>query len=182
MPYSILSLSGGGQMILLCADPAEVKWVNYGNKLCIGVGAKHIDHYKLALMANDKVILFGSCGRLDSNLRDYGKLIIPIGWFNQDMQLIVVAGDHGYGITTNHSVKYKWERQLLFNQNIDCVDQESYHVAKLCKELNVPFLSVRYMIDRCDRKAMPTGINHFWRMWQHKRMQLKFNEWLRENV
>jgi len=175
-------------MILLYASPHEVKWVDYVPRYCIGVGATRFkgqwrrfeSRVVMHLDKADKVVLFGSCGRLDSNLRDFGELIIPRGWFNQNRQLIVVAGERGYGITTDHSVKYKWERQSLFDQNIDCVDQESYHVGKLCQELGVPFVSVRYMIDRCDRKAMPTGVNHFWRMWQHKRMQLKFNQWLRE--
>jgi len=165
-------------MILFYSDVNEVKWVDYRPKYCIGIRAKyltlHINHLP------DKVILFGSCGRLDSNLRDYSELIIPAGWTNKE-KWIYTDGNDGYGVTTDHSVKHKWERQALSLQGFRYVDQESYHVAKLCQKLGVEFISVRYMIDRCDRKAMPIGINHFWRKYQHKRMQLKFNKWLEEN-
>ncbi len=174
-------------MILLYADPVEVKYVDYEYKFCVGICAKKIKDYhkgnflKITLRNADKAILFGTCGRLDSNLRDYGELIIP-GMWSDGKDWIYVNSNGSYGITSDRSIKHKWERQALFLQGFYCVDQESFHVGKLCKELGVEFISVRYMIDRCDRKAVPTGINHFWRMYQHKRMQLKFNEWLKENV
>jgi len=179
-------------MILLYASPHEVKWVDYVPRYCIGVGATRFkgqwrrfeSRVVMHLDKADKVVLFGSCGRLDSNLRDFGELIIPGAWMRDGHTLnwITVKGHTGHGITTDHSVKTKEERERLFRCGFYCVDMESYHVAKLCQELDVPFVSVRYMIDRCDRKAMPPGINHFWRKYQHKRMQLKFNQWLREEV
>jgi len=61
-------------------------------------------------------------------------------------------------------------------------DNIEKHAGKLCQELGVEFISVRYMIDRADRKAMPIGINHLWRKRQHFKMQNKFNLWLKENV
>jgi len=69
---------------------------------------------------------------------------------------------------------YHWDRTLL-------VDMESEIVEKLCKNLGVKFTSIRYIIDLDRGKVMPTGINHFWRKFQHRRMQLKFNKYL-ENL
>ena len=168
-------------MILLYADPAEVKWVDYEPKLYIGFRANRLEYlpYYFEKVGVDKVILFGTYGRLDSNLRDYNELIIP-GMWSDGTDWLYINDNGNYGITSDRSIKHKWERDALFSQGFYIVDQESFHVAKLCKELDVEFISVRYMIDRCDRKAMPIGINHFWRMYQHKRMQLKFNKWLEE--
>ncbi len=83
----------------------------------------------------------------------------------------------------NNGKEYRYDLldltdDFIYGKGYCYVDQESYHVGKLCQTLGVEFISVRYMIDRCDRKAMPIGANHFWRKWQHKRMQLKFNKWL----
>jgi len=174
-------------MILLYVSPHEVKWVDYDNKVCIGIKADRIHGIFQRALSNEikrsnKVILFGSCGRLDSNLRDYGELIIPGSWYINSLEGITVNAIGPRACTMDHSVKEKWERKLLFYLGFYCVDQESYHVGKLCQGLGVPFVSVRYMIDRCDRKAMPIGINHFWRRYQHRRMQLRFNKWLREEV
>jgi len=58
------------------------------------------------------------------------------------------------------------------------VDMESEIVSDLCKKHGVEFRSIRYIIDYDRGKVMPTGINHFWRKYQHRRMQRKFNKWL----
>ena len=172
-------------MILLYTNPVEIKYVKFHTMVCIGIGAKYLHNsFNRKYFANqDKIILFGSCGRLDSNLRDYGELIIPGAWSDGEGYVYIhwnmKRPFDSYGITTDHKVQYKWERKAWAERGFYCVDQESYHVAKLCKELDVEFVSVRYMIDRCDRKCMPIGINHWWRKYQHKRMQLKFNEWLK---
>lgn len=60
------------------------------------------------------------------------------------------------------------------------VDMESQQVYEMCKKYNVPFKSIRYIIDLDRGRVMPWGINHFWRIYQHRRMQLKFNKYSRD--
>jgi hypothetical protein len=61
------------------------------------------------------------------------------------------------------------------------VDMESQKVHDVCEKHGVKFRSIRYIIDYDRGKVMPTGLNHFWRKFQHRRMQLKFNKWMEEH-
>ena len=172
-------------MILLYASPHEVKYVDYKYKFCIGVGAKGIEEVSNVIALTNHVILFGSSGITnrykccitdwDLHKWEYDRFIIPTSWNG-----IKVDGVCCTGFTSRTPVKEQWKADWLYSRRVAVVDQESYHVAKVCQKLGIKFTSVRYIIDRCHLKCMPMGINHFWRMYQHKRMQLKFNEWLKE--
>ena len=178
-------------MILLYADPHEVRYVDYclgWDRMHIEIGAPHINTkmVKYVLSQHKRVILFGSSGLVQDNyccITDwdthkvpYDEFIIPYNWNG-----IKVDGECCAGYTSKHPVKEQWERGWLRNKRVMVVDMESAIVAKVCQGLGVKFTSVRYIIDKCDRKCMPIGINHFWRKFQHRRMQLKFNRWLNEN-
>jgi hypothetical protein len=165
-------------MVLLYANPNEVRYVTRGDRYCIGYRAESLNIYRTLIQHHDRVILFGSCGSLMPmrNLIDLKSLWIPERWFYKGNSIKCYTG-RGYGITSDISIKCKKQREL-YGITYDIVDMESYHVGKLCEELGVPFLSVRYIIDGCDRKILPTGLNWAIRRYQHKRMQRKFNEFL----
>ena len=138
-------------MILLYANPSEVKYVNYKSKYCIGLMAENMGKHN-----NDMFL----------------KNLIFNG--NKEVILFDCSGWRGSRKSAEFDKLYHWDRTLL-------VDMESEIVEKLCKNLGVKFTSIRYIIDLDRGKVMPTGINHFWRKFQHRRMQLKFNKYL-ENL
>jgi len=183
-------------VILLYASPHEIKYVDYKPKYCIGVGGQEMFNstfnfnnlfinFRQLISMTDRVILFGSSGltnRYDCCITDwdlhkwkYDEFIIPTSWNG-----IKVNGKCCAGYTSNHAVKEKWEADWLYSKQVSVVDQESYHVAKVCRDLGIKFTSVRYITDICYKKCMPIGINWAWRMYQHRRMQLKFNKYLEE--
>ena len=143
-------------MILLYASPHEVKYISYQPMICIGVGATQLERYRCVIEKADEVILFGSCGYTGDERIDYGKLI-------ELKEYIHVP----------EPVDSEW-RDYYQVMGYLYVDMESYQVNKLCKELGVPFRSIRYVMDRCGRRCVLWGYNHFWRIRQHKKMQLKF--------
>ena len=130
-------------MILLYANPYEVRHVTYKPKRCIGLKAKHLRVNESIIKNADQVILFGCSGWRGER----------VPWSNL----------------------YQWN---CFKFNNFLVDMESQQVFDLCEKYNVPFRSIRYIIDRDRGRVMPWGINHFWRKFQHRRMQLKFNKYL----
>ena len=173
-------------MILLYANQHEVKYVDYSPKVCIGVGTEKLNSIvRMRIKLHNRVILFGSSGLVqdyyccvtdwDKHKVSYDKFIIPDNWNG-----IKVDGKCCAGYTSNHSVKEQWEREWLAKKQVMVVDQESAVVAKICQDIGIKFTSVRYVIDRLDRKCMPMGINHFWRIYQHRKMQLKFNKYLED--
>lgn len=88
---------------------------------------------------------------------------------------VVLFGCSGWQANKNQAQfnkLYKWDGYPL-------VDMESEKVYELCKKIGVKFTSIRYIIDLDRGKVMPIGINHFWRIYQHRRMQLKFNKYWR---
>jgi len=139
--------------LLLYASPAEVKYVDYEPKFCIGVGATNIPSGLIG--SGRDLILFGSCGLLG---------VHPYDEFIQE----------GF-ICVDHSIKNLAESLfLVWNTGGKAVEQESEKIGAPLKH------HVRYVIDRCYKKCMPWGINHFWRIWQHRKMQIKFNKWIKE--
>lgn len=168
-------------MILLYASSYEAKYVDYEPKYCVGVG-NQLAGLHAFLMGYGSVILFGSSGLIAPPSfieNDYGILLEPSIWYNEEGDYIELEHGIGKGVTTEQPVKSKFYKEILRAGAYFCCDMESYHVAKICKEAGVKFRSIRYVIDRCDEKIMPAGINWAWRKYQHKRMQLKFNEWLK---
>ena len=147
-------------MILLYANLHEVRYVDYKPRHCIGYQAKYLSRGMIQYC--DGVILFGCSGYTGTEKIAWDKLYKP----------------KTYPFVEHHIDEYWIETYRRAGH--DFVDMESYHVKKLCKELNVPFESVRYIVDRCGKRCVPWGINHFWLKYQHRRMQLKFNEYLRE--
>lgn len=173
-------------MILLYASPHEVKYVTYEPKYNIGVGAKLLEQSWLlqkTIKYSNHVILFGSSGltmKYDCCITDWDRNKVPLDEFiiPRTWNGIKVDGKCCAGYTSKRTVKEQWEREWLAKKRVMVVDQESAVVAKLCQKLGVKFTSVRYIIDRCDKRVMPMGINWAWRKYQHRRMQLKFNDWL----
>jgi len=185
-------------MILLYANPIEVKYIDYEDKFCIGVGANIKENFAVHIYGGlvlphaysdgelgfkDDVILFGSSGLIAPPRiidYDYSIFLEPKIWYNEDGECIEM--EHGLykGITTELPVKSRLYTNILRSNAYLCCDMESYHVAKICKEAGVKFRSIRYVIDRCNEKVMPTGINWAWRKYQHKRMQQKFSKLLSE--
>ena len=89
---------------------------------------------------------------------------------------VILFGCSGWkGERVKWSNLYQWN---CFRFNNFIVDMESQQVSDLCEKYGVPFKSIRYIIDRDRGRVMPWGINHFWRKYQHRRMQLKFNKYL----
>ena len=123
-------------MILLYANPIEVKYVDYEPKVCIGYKAKYLSRVSL-FQDEDEIILFG------------------MGGGSRRMQL--------------DKLYHWWE----------VIDMESPIVQEYCWDKQLYFKSIRYIIDYDRDKVMPTGINWAWRKFQHKRMQRKFNEYLK---
>jgi len=150
-------------MKLLYAHPSEVKYVKYPWKYCIGIGGNLInEEMKLMIKSSPEIVLFGSCGYTGlNNDFKWNSLVelkeIPVVW---------------------HSVKTMADREYYLYNGYLFVDQESFIVKEICDKYNVPFRSIRYISDRCNKRVYPWGFNHFWRKFQDRRMQLKFNEWV----
>lgn len=186
-------------MIILTATIQEAKYLTFPTAQ-IGVQAKNIN--SINIKKSGGVILFGSCGLLhdyapgwelysddptDSEIR-VNELIAPCVWAMDDKRPIKSRFRiHGInrrwiGYTAEKSIKKQSEQEdILFDYGAIIVDQESYLVAELCNFYNVSFISIRYVIDKCSRRVMMPGINHFWRIMQHKRMQRKFDEIIRKS-
>ena len=152
------------KMILLYACPDEVRYVYYEPKVCIGVGATRLEHWIPLIQRYDEVHLFGSSGWLGPRKG------APINCLIVKKKFLFVPEPVHDDKWTHH---FRHFRYYL-------IDQESYQVNELCKKYNKPFRSVRYVIDFCDRRVMPIGINHFWRMIQHRRMQTGFDDHIRK--
>lgn len=130
------------------------------------------------------IVLFGCCGDLTGHLPT-GRLIIPSKWFHEDeLNAIEIEDGNPYqaGVSANAIVHDEHYRASIASSYLEAqiVDLESYDLAKKCQEYDILFVSVRYVIDRCHKKVKPTGINHFWRIWQHYKMQKKMEQWLNE--
>ena len=190
--------------LLLYANESEVRYIDYQPRYCIGL--KAVDLYKLTYIRNrlldySGVILFGSCGLLNDyyqemcgTICDYpencheckyrvklDEFVIPFRWYNDRDEFFEtdkILDRIGCGVTMPYSVRSKHLTEYVKEICPQCevVDQESYIVGKFCQDNGVKFVSVRYVIDRCNRGVMLPAVNHFWRKHQHKRMQLKFQE------
>ena len=147
-------------MILLYANESEVRYVTYEPKYCIGYRAEDLDKHIDIIGQADEVILFGCSGYTGLKNIAWNRL-----YTQQTFPYVHCRVDE------------EWVDNFRYTNDM-LVDLESYHVYNLCKEMDVPFKSIRYIIDRCDRRCVPRGINHFWRKYQHRRMQLMFNKYL----
>jgi hypothetical protein len=183
-------------MILLYANPIETELIDYYNKRYIGYKARYLSEVEPYIANSDKVVLFGASGLLQDycpNFDDYDAkeedcekslydFYAPRVWESYRDEPIAKADAEfagiskaGVGYTNSCSVKEKEIRQLIVrNYNAIVVDMESWFVGRMCNDYNVPFISVRYIIDRCDRRCKPFGFNHFWRKKQHRIMQKRF--------
>ena len=139
--------------LVLYATPDEVRYIDYEPKFCIGVRAVNVPS---GLMGTGRdLVLFGSCGLIGKH--PYSELIIDSDFY-----------------CAKHSVVDRIETLKLNFKGYLAVEQESENIGNPLKH------HVRYVIDRCYKKCMPWGINHFWRIFQHRRMQKKFNKWIKE--
>lgn len=110
------------------------------------------------------VILFGCCGAL------YRRCSVNQFYIsNRKDGIIASASGLVHDKDKANAVRYMRPRALI-------VDRETQSVAEWCQKTNISFLSVKYIIDYCEFKVMPKGINHFWRIFQHWRMQRKFQK------
>ena len=170
--------------ILLYASEDEVKYIDYEPKICIGVKAVDLGLLLEVTFKYDSVILFGCSGLTGSHIKRWKikHLHTPLTWMYHGDEISVNYCfpeltntlhfyDPAYGYTVS-------QRQSKGVQSLPfiVVDQESYHVARLCQRLEKKFVSVRYIIDMCDKKVYPPVINYFWRKFQHKRMQSRMNK------
>lgn len=153
-------------IVLAYAHEHEVRHINYLHK-----------YHKDEISQCDGVILFGTCGVIQDVPID--RLIAPVYWeifgpkrvgcnLGIDCWRVLV------GFTSSFSIHKKKQVEYIANKYCaKIVDMESYWVGLDCQRRKIPFVSVRYVIDRCHKKIKPFGINYFWRIFQHKRMQQK---------
>lgn len=167
--------------ILVTQHAHERRYIKYKRQHSVDEFLKNIDFHK---KMNHAVILFGSCGALDI-MDQYNHLISPYHWHNQEGDIavsddILPIAHCGSGYTSDYSVHNPLEAIRIKFEHRDCmiVDQESANIAKICFDNGIPFQSIRYVIDGCHRRIIPKGINHFWRKFQHRRMQLKMDRLL----
>ena len=149
-------------MLLLSANEHEVEYVNYKPKYWIGMRAKYLKYCELRIKNSDLVILFGSSGWLGPK-RKWNELIEL-----EDPRFVPFA------------IRRRDWCSHFRHKNYMLVDMESWQVWNMCKKYNIPFKSIRYIIDRGDKKVMPWGINRFWKKYQHKRMQKQFTKYLED--
>lgn len=184
------------RILLLYAHPEEVRYIDFEPKMMIS----EINWNKINY---DNVILFGSCGLLrkyyppdpyddsfwweEDNRIPLDRLMVPYKWWQNKKHIyvttqIIKLSFTGEGYTAESSLHQKNRVGIIRHDypNVFVIDTESYFIGKRCKDLDIKFVSVRYIIDRCDQRAAPWGVNHFWRMYQHRRMQEKFQEILNE--
>jgi len=172
-------------ILLVTAHPHERKYITYQPQC----GIDEMQNYK-----PEGVILFGCSGLLQDHLwvddceywyPQLDQLYSPKMWVNGNHlnvmtdEIITRGIDFsGDGFSAPRPLHTKEDRLLINNvfPAAVVVDLETVKTGLLCREQGYKFQSVRYIIDRCDRKCAPTVINHFWRKWQHRRMQLKFQE------
>lgn len=60
------------------------------------------------------------------------------------------------------------------------VEMETFLLRLKCDVGSIPIVSVRYISDRCEKRVMPWGINHYWRIYQDWRMQRMFDKLMME--
>jgi hypothetical protein len=183
--------------LLLVANESECKYIDYDNIEIIGLQAVDLNVEKIKKA--DNVVLFGCSGYIEKWVSREGKservgfpydmLIAPNKWYRwgnpkgvdrtQDMTGVTIFGS---GYTANRKVDTLQDVNTIIENHSDVfiVDQESSHVGEICNKYEIPFISVRYIIDKCHKKCMPIGINHFWRKFQHKRMQQKMSKVLND--
>jgi nucleoside phosphorylase len=129
------------------------------------------------------------------NATDLSSFIEPSVWYYYDHDKFIYAPESvmatpilnnisncWHGVTSTYGVHERYKVDVIRSlcPKTAVVDMESWYVGKLCNEVVIPFTSIRYIIDRCHRRCKPPIINHFWRKYQHKRMQIRFNNLLRE--
>jgi len=146
---------------------------------------KELLEYKAAI---DIVIVFGCCGLIKRDM-PLGKLYIPQKWSYQGETIEImrsVLENMPYsqiimnGVTVDEAVHTTAKRDRLHREGFQIVDQESFHLVKLCQKYNVPVCVIRYGIDYCDRKMIPIpGVNHFYHKWNHWSMQKKMSKILK---
>jgi nucleoside phosphorylase len=109
------------------------------------------------------------------------EFIIPKYWYYLwlSSQRIECYIGKNIGLTFTYPL-HEYEDREAYSPYFICVDTESHHVGGICNYLKIPFVSIRYAIDKIDKKCKPAGINHFWRKYQHYRMQTKFNRMLKD--
>lgn len=131
------------------------------------------DHYST-------VILFGCCGLLKRQWPYLSQLYVlesvngkPT---SDEFQKHGFDAVRAKGATAKKPVHNKEAAGLLRVQGYDVVDTESAHILKICKR---PLIIIRYGIDYCERKLLPTPFNHHMRKINHWLCQRKMNEVLK---
>jgi hypothetical protein len=153
--------------LVLYAVPAEARWLRYEPKFCIGVKGNLMTEDTLLLREPSRVILFGSCGLLYRNL--------SLDEFVVDRIPFLKFAGAQRPIRTKELAELYRDLEPVAG----AVEMEITRVWSICKALKVPLFVVKYPIDRCDKKAMPIGLNHFWRIFQHWRMQRRFDQFMK---
>jgi len=184
-------------MILFCTPTGqEQRWINdFDNikKVVIGIGTDNLlsgIEYQIKNTSNLQfAILFGSAGLTNWKL-DYSKLYAPkkfwhtlyCKYYHIDGLLLTPLINYVQvieeGITNFYESTHKKALRIEF-ECFNIVDMESAFVIKTCNDYEIPIIVIRYISDKCDKKLMPVGINHFHRKWHAKRMQKKMNNILR---
>ncbi len=155
-------------ILVVYANQDEGKHIRHRPLVRVGQGAKNF--YFVNLRDYDRVILFGSCGALiPVSLNDFIVEENPADVFRSKF----VCVDHPIH-TKKVADQIRCERPHAI-----AVEMESWPVLLKCLDQNIPLTIVKYPIDFCDQKAMPRGINHFWRKYQMWRMQRKFDEYMK---
>jgi len=181
-------------MILFCtASDAEQKYIlDFDNvkKAIIGSGNLNIlfgieYHLKSMLESVNLVVLFGSAGLMNFNLKtdclympekfwyliDY-KYYMPDELFMKQVNGYAERIQEGLTEPIRITKRKKFRKQ---HEKFNIVDRESAHVIKRCHEVGVPVIVIRYISDKCDKKLMPMGINHFHRKYHEWKMQQRMN-------
>jgi hypothetical protein len=158
-------------ILVVYGNPLEGKYLKYEPKLCVGCGGKN---FKVDLSPYKKVILFGTCGALYRT--------VPLGEFVIEEHPEDIL--HSKFIQVEHPVHAKREADdIRFNawKELVAVEMENWRVRRECERQGVPMEIIKFPSDYCDHKAMPMGINHFWRKYNLRHMQRKFDEYMAKN-
>ena len=184
-------------MILFCTPTGqEQRWINdFDNikKVVIGIGTDNllsgIEYQIKNTPGLQFVLLFGSAGLTNWKLSHRALYMPEKYWYLLDYKWhrvtnLLMARFKPYvktlseGVTNSYQSTHQKKMRIQY-ENFNIIDMESAFVIRTCNQYQIPIIVIRYVSDRCDKKLMPVGINHFHRKWHAKRMQSKMNAILR---
>ena len=123
----------------------------------IGVGLEESYNSLLSIIKEyniDKIILVGTCASITDSLKLYDIVspsVISLYYITSNDLLkdrIILNSNNDIQISSSDNcIQNKNESELLKTFNISMVDMESYSIAKVCKEKNIPLIVIKGICD-----------------------------------